>query len=266
MNPLRYFLVPLLACAGLALLATLQLGEEWAWTIIPPVMGVAAIFSLAPQIKLWYWERWPPDLATEYAPLLDRFEFYLRLDLAGKREFRRRAFLLREKLNFRGQGVETIPEDVQVMVAASATCITYGRKEYTFGDVETVVFYPHIFPSPAHQILHASELFAPDGVIIYTLPFLARSVIEPNAYLQLGMYEFARAYQLVYPGATFPVLSWDQIQQISGFREDKIKEFIGLPDIDRGAIGVVLYFTHAPSFQRQAAREFKMISQALKLG
>ncbi|MEL6141268.1 MAG: hypothetical protein AAFU67_06590 [Bacteroidota bacterium] len=266
MNPLRYFLVPLAAMAGLALLATQQLGEEWAWTIIPPVLAIAAVLGLGPQIKLWYWKRWPPDLATEYAPLLDRFAFYLGLDLAGKREFRRRAFLLRETINFRGQGIESIPEDVQVMVAASAACVSYGRKDFKFGDVETIVFYPHIFPSPAHQVLHASELFIPDGVIIYTLPFLARSVIEPQSYLQLGIYEFARAYQLLYPGAAIPELRWEQIQQISSFKEEKIKEFIGLPVIDQAAIGVVLYFTHATSFQRLAAREFKMIGQALKLG
>jgi len=170
----------------------------------------------------------PPDLPVDLAPLLDRFDLYRRLDLAGKREFRRRTFMLKEGTHIHGQG--------------------FHRDDFLIGDFENVIFYRHYFPSPVHDELHASELHEDDGAIIWTLNVFLQSVVEPLKYLHLGLYEYARALYHVEHGLRGRLeaftLNYADVEKISGFSEEKLKEFIGLPELDLLAITHVLYFTH----------------------
>lgn len=190
----------------------------------------------------------PPDLPVDLAPLLDRFDLYRRLGLEGKREFRRRTFMLKEGTDIQGRAIEQFPEDVKVMVAASAATISFYRDDFLIGDYENVIFYRHYFPSPEHDVLHCSELYEADGAIIWTLNVFLQSVVEPKKYLQLGLYEYARALYTVDDGLRRRLISaaldYSAVERISGFSEAKLKEFIGLQDLDLVAITHVLFFTH----------------------
>lgn len=250
MSPIKYFLIPLAALGAIAFLVAVNYGSEYAWLVVIPFVGIAAVLSLKPQLEWWYWNKFgTPDLPTAFAPIMDRFSLYRGLDLEGKREFRRRTFLLREKMQFLAKGMEKVTKDIEYMVAASAATVSFYREDPIYPDLDTVVFYPHQFPSPKHEVLHSSELYVPDGTFVFTLNFFVRSVMEPEQYLQLGIYEFAKAYQLVYPGRRFPVINWQQIEAISQFNQAKVEEFIGLEDLDLAAIGTCLYFTHPERFR-----------------
>lgn len=265
MSPMKYFLIPLGALGVIAFLIALQFGTDYAWLVVIPLVLIGAVFSLKPQINWWYWTKVsPPDLSTNFAPVLERFALYRSLDLEGKREFRRRVFLLRESTQFIGQGVEKVPEGLEVMFAASAATVSFYRKDFAFPELDTAVFYPHLFPSPQHEQLHASEFYAPDGTFILTVNYFVRSVMEPQQYLQLGIYEFAKAYQLVYPGRRLPKLEWESIEKISKFTREKLEEFIGLTDLDVSAIGLTLYFTHPASFERLYPEEFTAFAAAVR--
>ena len=247
MDPVR---AAYLACLCLFLLGiVLRLsGQPFDALIIIPFIGAAGVYTLAPQIKWWNWLRNPPDLPTDLAPLLDRFDLYRSLDLEGKREFRRRTFMLKEGTHIHGQAIEEFPEDVKIMVAASAATISFHREDFLIGDYENVIFYRHYFPTPIHDVLHSSELHEGDGAIIWTLNVFLQSVIEPKKYLHLGLYEYARAFYTIDTklGEAMRELAFDfgQIHKISGFPEEKLLEYIGLPTLDLAAITHVLYFSH----------------------
>lgn len=263
--PVNYFLIPLAALAGIAAIYAFSYGEKYAWLVVPPVVLMGGVFSLKPQINWWYWTRvGSPDLPTTYAPILERFASYRALTLEDKREFRRRTFLLRQRIQFIGKGIETVTEDIEYMAAASAAAVTFGRRDFELTGFDTVVFYPHQFPTPQHEALHASELYVPDGTLIFTLNFFVRSVMEPRSYPQLGLYEFAKAYQQVYPGRRLPRLNWEQVQDISNFSAAKVKEFIGLPEIDLAALGVTLYLTHGEIMAQKYPNDYQAYGVALR--
>ena len=216
--------------------------------MIIPVVAIGGAIALGPQLRWRYWLKHAPDLPVELAPLLERFDLYRRLGLEGKREFRRRTFLLKERFHFHGEAIEKIPEDIMIMAAASATTVGFHREDFLLGDYETVVFYRHYFPTPVHEVLHCSELHPGDGAIIWTLNIFLRSVIEPKKYLHLGLYEYGRAMLSLEPELRRQLdelaLDYPAVAKLSGFTEDKLKEFIGLPELDLTAITLVLYFTH----------------------
>lgn len=248
MDPVRaaYLSCLCLFLLGLVLRFTTPAGADL--LIVLPLIAAAGVYTLSPQIRWWHWMRNPPDLPVDLAPLLDRFDLYRRLDLAGKREFRRRTFMLKEGTHIHGQAIEQFPEDVKIMVAASAATVGFHRDDFLIGDFENVIFYRHYFPSPVHDELHASELHEGDGAIIWTLNVFLQSVVEPLKYLQLGIYEYARALYRVEQGLRGRLepltLSFADVEKVSGFSEEKLKEFIGLPELDLPAITHVLYFTH----------------------
>ncbi|MEM9527803.1 MAG: hypothetical protein AAGA31_14405, partial [Bacteroidota bacterium] len=164
------------------------------------------------------------------------------------RDFRRRTFLLKEATDIEGKAIEHFPEDVKVMVAASAATITFHREEFLLKGFEKVIFYRHFFPSPEFEVLHSSELYPKDGAIIWTLNVFLRSCIEPKKYLHLGLYEYGRALMYLDQGLRSKLetlaLNYSAITQITSFPEEKLKEFIGLEELDLAAITLVLYFTH----------------------
>ena len=248
MDPVR---AAYLSCACLFLLGLvlrLTTGVSADVLIIGPLLAAAAVYTLSPQIRWWHWLRNPPDLPLDLAPLLDRFDLYRRLGLEGKREFRRRTFMLKEGSDIQGRAIEQFPEDVKIMVAASAATISFYRDDFLIGDFENIIFYRHYFPSPGYDVLHCSELHEEDGVIIWTLNVFLQSVVEPKKYLQLGLYEYARALYIVEQGLreklSSETLTYAQIERVSGFTEEKLKQFIGLEDLDTVAITHVLFFTH----------------------
>ncbi len=252
MDPLRAIYLAAACLILLGVVLSWQTDEVYTWLMLLPAVAAAGAYAIAPQLRWAYWKKNPPDLPTGVAPLLDRFPLYRALGLGGKREFRRRTFLIRENTEFTGLAIEKIPADIKLMVAASAATVTFYREEFLIPGFENVVFYKHLFPTPAHERLHASELYPEDGVAIYTLNYLIRSVVEPDKYLQLGIYEYARA--LFYTAPTVRealvahTLTYEEVHQLTGFSEAALKGFIGLDELDRTAITVTLFHSHAPAF------------------
>ncbi len=235
--------------------------------MIIPVIGIGAALALAPQLRWRYWLKHAPDLPVELAPLLERFDLYRRLGLEGKREFRRRTFLLKERFHFHGEGIDDLPPDIEIMVAASAATVGFHREDFLLAHFETVVFYRHYFPTPDYEVLHSSELHQPDGAIIWTLNVFLRSCIEPKKYLHLGLYEYGRAMLSLEPELQRQLqeitLDWAGIEAISGFPEAKLKAFIGLEQLDLTGITLTLYFTHREEMGKLQGKVLKKMDALL---
>ena len=267
MDPVRAISLAALCLLALGAVLWFSTGEVYSSLFLLPAVAAAAAYSLAPQLRWWYWQRHAPDLPTELAPLLDRFALYRRLGLAGKREFRRRTFLLREATHFIGKEPieDRLPEDVRIMAAASAATVTFHREDFLLKDVETVVFYLHHFPSPQHDRLHAAEFYAPDGAIIYVLNVFLRSCVEPDKYLQLGYYEYGRALLHVEPELRRQlapyVLDYPQLEAVTGFPEAALRGFVGLEELDRTALTTTVYHSHREAFAAQHPEAFAGIDR-----
>lgn len=248
MNPVRAIYLSCACLIAIGLLLSWAADQPYSALLILPLLVAAGVYTLSPQIMWWWWKSNPPDLDVSLAPLLERFDLYRRLDLDGKREFRRRTFLLKEATDIEGKAIEHFPVDVKVMVAASAATITFHREEFLLEGFEKVVFYRHFFPSPELEVLHSSELYPKDGAIIWTLNVFLRSCIEPTKYLHLGLYEYGRALMYLEQNlrSKLDALAFDYplIETITSFPEDKLKAFIGLEELDMAAITLVLYHTH----------------------
>ena len=272
MDPVRAITIAGLCLFLLGAFLTWQApnGEAYSVLLLFPVIAIAGAYALAPQLRWWYWQRYgTPDLDPALAPLLDRFDLYRRLDLEGKREFRRRTFLLRENTELSGNGIPELPPELPTLVAASAATVSFyadGEKDFLFDPFQTVVFYLHPFATPNHETLHITESHVDDGAIIWALEVFVRSVVEPRQYLHLGLYEWGRVRMHLRPQLRrkleHAALTFGQIRKIADFREQPLREYIGL-EPDRAAITLALYFTHAERFAQLHPDHFAEVRAAL---
>lgn len=215
---------------------------------------VAVVYVLEPQINWWYWQWNPPELKGLARRLLEtQSAYYQRLDKIAGREFRRRVHLLMEGSNFMPQGFEEVPQDVKLIIAATIAEINMGQRDFLFPSFENIVLYQHPFPSPQYpELLHASEMYTPDGVLLFCIEHVRRGFVRPQQYLSLVFYEYTKVFRHCRPERPLPQddrFGWETAQEIAGFSRQSIQTWIGLEDIDLFAVVASLFFTHAGRFK-----------------
>lgn len=247
--------IPFILLLGLGVYLTIQVDTSWSLLMISMVVILVAGFVLSPQINWWWWQRNPPDLPPEMAQLLaTKLPFYQQLTTEDQREFRRRMFLFNEGTNFMPQVLEKMPLDAKVMIASAPVTMTFRQPEFLFANFENVIVYPHPFPSPQYeQKFHASEIYEPDGVVMFCLEHVLRGFIDPKQYLNPSWYEYARVFKITYPAYDYgdwSAVSWEKLQSISNFSHEALERWIGLPDLDLEAMGTSFYFIFPQRFQK----------------
>ena len=266
--PSRYLYIPLVLAIGLLLYLGQNSANTYAITLLPIlVVAGVVLYFFEPVVNWWWWKRFPPDLPEAVHPLLEKHcVFYQTLTDERKKIFRTRVFLFVQNKSWKPQTWETIPEDVKIMLATASVRLHFGQeKDYLLEHLENIVVAPSSFPSPQFpKDWHAAETYAPDGVLLFSAQHITRGFMESQRYLDISLYELARDYwQKKQSKINFPSTpaSWQEIQGISGFQEDGLLKFIGLPNIDSDAILTCLFFTHPLPFAETNPGLFRQLRE-----
>jgi hypothetical protein len=185
-------------------------------------------------------------------------------------------FLFNEGTNFMPQVLESMPLDAKVMIASAPVTMTFRQEYFLFDNFENVIVYPHPFPSPQYEEkFHASEIYEPDGVVMFCLEHVLRGFVKPSEYFNPAWYEYARVYRITYPAhdyGNWSEVNWEHLEKISGFSHAALERWIGLPDLDLEAMGTAFYFLfpqlfrqHLPDLANQLDAVFKKNSSLSKL-
>ncbi len=222
-------------------------GAIW---VVPPLVALVIIYVLAPQINWWWWKRNTPDLSDGLTKLLEKHSiFYKNLPKTEQKEFRGRVFMFMQATNFVAKAFpeDEVPDDLKAIIAANAVTVSGRKDQFLFPKFEQVVVYPQAFPTPRFQVLHSSEIFEEEGLLIFSGELLIRSFMEPGAYFNIGLYEFARAAKKSWAETTvaWPVFSendWSRFEQILPFDKNFVEAQIGLPGVDLTAVAAHHFF------------------------
>jgi len=230
--------------------------SDYAPGMIPFVVGAALVWAFAPQINWWWYRRRPPVLSPALRWLLERYcGFYRRLDQVGQQRFRERAVLFMMGTEWMPVAWpdEAVPPDVQLALTAQAVTLTFNRPAFLFDKFEKVIVYPLPFPSPEHDYVHASELYAPDGCLLFSAEQLMAGFSQPGAMYNIGMHEYAKAFVLTYPDEGYPDFSaddvWDKLQACSQMTRAHIESVIGIPDVEPLPVAIHHYFMFPQQFR-----------------
>lgn len=237
-------------------LSWIQDGDYALW-IIPCVLGAALIYILSPQINWWWYSRHPPALSPGLVNLLERYcGFYFRLNPAGKKRFQDRVALFRIGTDWTPMAwpEDVLPPDVELALAAQAVTLTFFRPVFLFDKFEKVIIYPKPFPTPEYPFEHASELFEPDGCLLFSAEQVMQTFLQPARQYNIGLHEYAKAFVLSYPAEPYPDLSaddtWEQLERLSGMTRAYVEAVIGLAGIEPLPVAIHHYFVFPEQFRK----------------
>lgn len=267
----NYLAAPFVLLSLVFLYMAWEVDSDYALWIAPFVVLSALVYIFAPQINWWWYRRRPPKLERGLINLLERFSgFYQRLGPAEQKRFRDRVALFRmgtdwEPMAFEG---EAVPHDVQLALAAQAVMLTFNKPEFLFHKFEKVIVYPRPFPTPEHPFEHASELYEPDGCLLFSAEQVMLAFTEPDKWYDVSLHEYAKAFALTYPHEQYPTFdtddAWEKLQRVSLMPRAHIESVIGMAGLEALPVAIHHFFIFPEQFKTVFPQEAQVLKAVFK--
>lgn len=267
----RIIAIPFALAAIMLLLLAFQ-NPDYAFLIVVPVIVLAVLYVMHPQIDWWWYQKHPPKMEPQGRNILEQFSpYYQRLSEDQKTRFRNRTMMIRLSKDFISQAEEkAVPEDARIIFAASQAQATFGLEDYLLPEFEKVAVYPGSFPSPKYpDLFHASETFEEDTTngYIFSLEHAMAGFLQTQQYYSVMLHEICQSLIQVYPDWPWPKVdaqSWPMLEQISGFPSDALHRSINRPDLEPVATLLTYFLTFPEKFKNQQPELYAACADVLQ--
>jgi Mlc titration factor MtfA (ptsG expression regulator) len=142
---------------------------------------------------LLIYKKLPPD---QLRLLEENFSFYRKLSPKHQRQFEHRVSHFLSKKDFYGRDGVELTQRLQLLVASLACMLSFGRKNYIYHLVQTIIFYPEEFYSQRNDAYHQGEFNPRLKVIAFSKKHFEWGYEITNDNLNLGLHEFTHAMQM----------------------------------------------------------------------
>jgi len=139
------------------------------------------------------YRRLKPD---DKAFLRSNFSFYDRLKPRHKKQFEHRVATFISSKNFMGRQDFQLEKSHKLLIAAAGCMLSFGRKNYNYNLIDTVLVYPKEFYSNSNEAYHKGEFNPQHKVIAFSWEDFERGYEITNDNLNLGIHEFMHAMQI----------------------------------------------------------------------
>jgi len=222
--------------------------EHFALALIP-IMALVLIYLFQPQLDYWWLSRTPPEIDEKVLKSLNSTNtHYKSLSEERKLEFHKRLILYIEGRVFLAKGMEQdfdVPYDVKNLIAQIPITMTLNKKDFLLDNFDRIILYKHPFPSPRFKFLHTAETHSEDGLIIIALDYAEAAFFKPTEHYNVAWHAFADAYIKTYPAEDYPITDenqWFDIENITGFKKEKILLALGFKSVDLLIVLITCYF------------------------
>ena len=231
--------------------------------LIIPFAALAGVFVLHQDIDKWWYRKHPgklPDglrsFITQHLPI------YRYLESEKKLRFEREVMIFIRVKTFVPKGFESIPEEIKAILAIFAVLPMINRPHWSsrLAHFDNIVLYNHLFPSPQFpNHLHASELHRDDGVAVFCIPHFLQAFKNPLQFFNTALYEWSRIY--INDDLDFKIPFY-QLEQISGFQNSSLIQYIGLPEpeMDWRAVTIHHFYMFPVKFKMLQEKTYNMLS------
>jgi len=244
-------MLPFAIAVGYILYNMLVLNRyEWSYYLIPPVIIIAACFSLYPQIDALGYKWWPPKVDEKLKTIIQQssptFQWVRPED---QDNFIIQLMTYCRKHDFTGMKVEDIPTDVQAMSLYPGLLIDYVFSTKIIKHVDRIVLYKHPFPSPNHKVWHSAELHNEDGVILFSMEQLMISYMAVEKYYHIGFDPWVRALIEQHP----ELLPKDELPSLEAplWNTTKNENFLGLENIPEAVQHLYTFLTKPEDYKSE---------------
>ncbi len=261
----KWIAFPLILLLAAVLVVSYVLGySEYSFWLVPLVVLLAVLYVVHQDIDRWYARKYPVKLPKGMLRFIeDHLPIYRLMTSRQKEEFENACSIFLRNTTFMPQGFDRVPEDLKVVVTASAHILSAFRPEWheKFSVFDNIVIYRHPFPTPQHpKYLHSSELYIKDHVLLFCADHFMKAFRFPQQFFNTAMYEWAKVLFLNHP-PEFDI-NLQALPEVSSFQNSVIVDYIGLPEpyIQWEAVATVYFFTFPVRYKMHMENSYEKIS------
>ncbi|WP_452227538.1 zinc-dependent peptidase [Lacinutrix cladophorae] len=162
-------------------------------------------------------------LAKEYKSILKQeFDFYNQLKPSKQKHFEHRIQYFITQWEFVGKDTE-INSTMKVKVAATATKLTLGFRDYKISAVDKIVIYPKTYFSSINQQMHKGEFNMSYKALVFSWEDFEKGYAITSDNLNLGVHECIHAMHITFLKSrrysTSAAIFLDSFQELTAYIE-----------------------------------------------
>ncbi|CAN5271765.1 hypothetical protein BH09BAC5_BH09BAC5_15830 [soil metagenome] len=204
---------------------------------------------------------------------LGKFLYFTKLSLQRRAEFVQRVLNFMESHNIDGIGDYNPGTPEKIHVAAAATQLTFGLKDFVFENFENIILYPQTFKlSPDGPMMKGAT--TPNGVIRISMKDFEEGYANPTNKLNVGLHELGHALLMEFLKAihednevkqvVFPYLATsDKIMNAGKDRDDFLRDYAFTNRHEFFAVSVEHFFEAPVEFKEKLPELYKVMSNLL---
>ena len=123
------------------------------------------------------------------------FSFYNKLNHREQKDFEHRIQYFINSWQFIGREVE-VDKIMEVKIAATATKLTFGFRDYKIKGLDKVIIYPNIYYSTVNKKMHKGEFNMAYSALVFSWEDFEEGYAVENDNLNLGVHECIHALHL----------------------------------------------------------------------
>lgn len=130
---------------------------------------------------------------AQRAIIAEHFSFYNKLSVIDKRYFEHRVLKFINAHNFIGRGGVVVTKKMEILIASTATMLTFGMRRYLFSQFENIIIYPNNYLSKVTNEHHQGETNPRMRTIVFSWDNFLNGVEIDDNNLNLGLHELTHA-------------------------------------------------------------------------
>lgn len=210
------------------------------------------------------WRLFPRQVSQEEIKFLDsHFPYFSRLKTPFRKEFIGKLEMILSTKRFIGRGgLEEVTWQMEILIGAILTMVTFGWKRLKLAHFHTILIYPNPYFSTINRTYHKGEVNPKHGLIIISWKSFIEGLADFGDGVNLGIHEMAHALKLANFIHTdgereFNLQAWEEYKKWSPAEMQKIQ--LGHPTIfrDRGGVDEHEFFAVAVEAFFEKGKEFK---------
>ncbi len=247
----RLALIFVLIMIPLAIKVIVKDEDNYILPLIFSLAGLISCYTVGSKIDYWWHKRFPMNLDKKGAEIVSKFPFYQLLSDNQKLRFRQRVAVFVHNKEFTPMGLEFMPDDLKIIIAANAVILSLNQDDYLLEPFDRIYLYQDKFPSPNHpKTWHQSELETTDGTLLFSIPPIIHSQFDLKNFNPL-LYEWSKAWLHIYQ-------QWPDYQDIepgilsviSQIPQSVVEDTIGL-EIDWRAVAIHHFFRYPKRYAQK---------------
>lgn len=132
-------------------------------------------------------------LSTDYLYVLkNEFEFYRKLNPQQQQYFEHRVHYFITNKYFTGKGIE-VTNQMKVLIAATATKITFGLRDYKLQLLDKILIYPDTYYSTINDDYHKGEFNIGYRALVFSWKHVVEGYAVTDDNLNLAIHEMVHA-------------------------------------------------------------------------